>query len=63
MGRDKTTRGSRVRYEYSWSGIIGTSADSQPFMGAVPGKEGQFMCCGHNGHGMVCLSSALPSYA
>lgn len=36
-------------YEYSWSGIIGLSADGVPFMGEVPGKPGQWICAGHHG--------------
>ncbi|WVQ72711.1 hypothetical protein IAR50_002271 [Cryptococcus sp. DSM 104548] len=46
-------RGTAARYDYAWSGIIGRSADHLPFIGAVPGKPGQYMSCGHNGHGMA----------
>nr|XP_018259110.1 uncharacterized protein I303_08654 [Kwoniella dejecticola CBS 10117]OBR81268.1 hypothetical protein I303_08654 [Kwoniella dejecticola CBS 10117] len=45
--------GFAVRYDRSWSGIIGLSSDEVPFVGAVPGKAGQWMSCGHNGHGMA----------
>ncbi|WRT68995.1 uncharacterized protein IL334_005977 [Kwoniella shivajii] len=45
--------GFGVRYDRSWSGIIGLSADEVPFVGPVPGKKGQWMSCGHNGHGMA----------
>lgn len=34
---------------YSWSGIAGMSADGVPFVGEVPGKEGQWICAGHHG--------------
>ncbi|WVW79257.1 hypothetical protein I302_101224 [Kwoniella bestiolae CBS 10118] len=45
--------GFGVRYDRSWCGIIGLSADGVPYVGAVPGKSGQWMSCGHNGHGMA----------
>jgi glycine/D-amino acid oxidase-like deaminating enzyme len=36
-------------FEYSWSGIIGLSADGVPFVGEIPGKPGQWICAGHHG--------------
>jgi len=36
-------------FEYSWSGIIGLSADGVPFVGELPGKPGQYICAGHHG--------------
>lgn len=36
-------------FEYSWSGIVGMSADAVPFVGELPGKPGQFICAGHHG--------------
>jgi glycine/D-amino acid oxidase-like deaminating enzyme len=36
-------------FDYSWSGIIGLSADGVPFIGALPGKPGQWVCAGHHG--------------
>ncbi|OCF45328.1 hypothetical protein I317_00851 [Kwoniella heveanensis CBS 569] len=56
-------RGARVRYDESWSGIIGRSADQVPFIGAVPDKPGQWMCCGHNGHGMARIFTCAPALA
>ncbi|KAF1940213.1 DAO-domain-containing protein [Clathrospora elynae] len=47
-------------FEYSWSGIIGLSADGVPFVGAMPGKSGQFICAGHHGHGMARIFTAAP---
>ncbi|GBE83026.1 DAO-domain-containing protein [Sparassis crispa] len=47
-------------YEYSWSGIIGRSADGVPYVGAVPGKPGQWIIGGHNGHGMARIFTAAP---
>lgn len=36
-------------FDYSWSGIIGLSADGVPFVGELPGKPGQWICAGHHG--------------
>ncbi|KAL6237501.1 hypothetical protein BDW75DRAFT_248981 [Aspergillus navahoensis] len=35
-----------------WTGIMGYTTDSLPHVGQVPGKEGQFVIAGFNGHGM-----------
>ncbi|KAK4685062.1 hypothetical protein P7C73_g5095, partial [Tremellales sp. Uapishka_1] len=51
----------QARYDYAWSGIIGRSADSVPFVGAVPGRPGQWMCAGHNGHGMARIFTVAPA--
>lgn len=50
-------------YDYSWSGIIGASADGVPYVGAVPGKKGQWICAGHNGHGMARVFTCGPALA
>ncbi|KAJ4294241.1 hypothetical protein N0V90_007931 [Kalmusia sp. IMI 367209] len=47
-------------FDYSWSGIIGLSADGVPFVGALPGKPGQWICAGHHGHGMARTFTAAP---
>ncbi|RSH90384.1 hypothetical protein EHS25_000989 [Saitozyma podzolica] len=60
FGWDREAPGSVARYDYSWSGIIGRSADQVPFIGAVPGKSGQWLCAGHNGHGMARIFTAAP---
>ena len=31
---------------------MGFSSDYMPYVGHVPGKAGQFVCCGFSGHGM-----------
>ena len=31
---------------------MGYTADGFPFVGEVPGKSGQYICAGFNGHGM-----------
>jgi glycine/D-amino acid oxidase-like deaminating enzyme len=36
-------------FQYSWSGIIGLSADGVPFVGELPDKPGQWICAGHHG--------------
>ncbi|KAL5332401.1 FAD dependent oxidoreductase superfamily [Aspergillus crustosus] len=35
-----------------WTGIMGYTTDSLPHVGQVPGKPGQFVVAGFNGHGM-----------
>jgi glycine/D-amino acid oxidase-like deaminating enzyme len=47
------------RVVQEWTGIMGATADGQPFVGEVPGKKGMWISAGFNGHGMVlCLKSA-----
>ncbi|KAJ7076685.1 DAO-domain-containing protein [Mycena belliarum] len=46
--------------EYSWSGIIGLSADSLPFIGTVPDRPGQWICAGFHGHGMAHIFTCAP---
>ncbi|KAF8177552.1 DAO-domain-containing protein [Mycena galopus ATCC 62051] len=46
--------------EYSWSGIIGQSADSLPFVGKVPDLPGQWICAGFHGHGMAHIFTCAP---
>ncbi|WVQ77774.1 hypothetical protein IAR50_007464 [Cryptococcus sp. DSM 104548] len=55
--------GAATQYDCSWSGILGMSADSVPFVGAVPNKPGQWMSCGHNGHGMARIFTCAPALA
>lgn len=42
-----------------WTGIMGWTTDSMPYVGEVPDKPGQYIVAGFNGHGMplVFLSS------
>ncbi|KAL4778835.1 FAD dependent oxidoreductase-domain-containing protein [Aspergillus varians] len=44
----------------SWSGIIARSADGVPWVGELPGLPGQWVCAGHNGHGMARIFTAAP---
>lgn len=43
-----------------WTGILTASADSMPFVGPVPRKQGHYVCAGFHGHGMprILLSAA-----
>ncbi|OCF36345.1 hypothetical protein I316_02220 [Kwoniella heveanensis BCC8398] len=55
--------GTAEGFEYSWSGIIGMSPDSIPFIGAVPNKPGQYIGAGFNGHGMARIFLCAPALA
>lgn len=59
FGWDKKTSPGQG-YDYSWSGIIGRSADGVPYIGPLPGKPGQWICAGHNGHGMARIFTSAP---
>lgn len=37
--------------QHSWSGILGMTTDSVPFVGSLDGLPGQYVCAGFNGHG------------
>lgn len=50
-------------FEYGWGGIIGMTPDSVPFIGAIPGKKGQFIGAGFNGHGMARIFMCAPALA
>lgn len=60
-GSDET----ELEASYEWSGIMGFSRDSRPWVGAVTedlglgGGEGLYICAGFTGHGMpnTCLSA------
>jgi len=45
---------------YAWSGIIGLSADTIPFVGPVPSHPGQWLCAGFHGHGMARVFTCAP---
>ncbi|KAK8073571.1 hypothetical protein PG994_004470 [Apiospora phragmitis] len=57
---DRDGLGPGAGYDYSWSGIIGVAADGVPFVGAMPGRVGQWVCAGHCGHGMARIFTAAP---
>jgi glycine/D-amino acid oxidase-like deaminating enzyme len=52
-GDDHVEKGRTIK---EWSGVMGTSADGLPYVGAMPEMPGVFICASFNGHGMVmCL--------
>lgn len=53
-GKDQDIAGRNVHGEgldHAWTGIIGMTADSVPFVGPVEGMDGQWVCAGFGGHG------------
>lgn len=42
---------------------MGYSYDSNPHVGEVPGKPGQYICAGFNGHGMPVIFLAAKELA
>ncbi|KAJ6493198.1 DAO-domain-containing protein [Mycena sanguinolenta] len=59
-GWDDDAPAAGVGPEYSWSGIIGQSADTLPFIGQVPDLPGQWICAGFHGHGMAHIFTCAP---
>ncbi|KAJ7174991.1 DAO-domain-containing protein [Mycena crocata] len=59
-GWDEEGPAPGVGPEYSWSGIIGLSGDSLPFIGKVPDMPGQWICAGFHGHGMAHIFTCAP---
>ncbi|KAH8773563.1 FAD dependent oxidoreductase [Diaporthe sp. PMI_573] len=49
--------------EMVWTGIMGWTSDSMPYIGDVPGKKGQYIAAGFNGHGMPLIHLASKSLA
>merc|ERR1711881_15838 len=47
-----TTGLSELKADYAWSGIMGFSRDSAPWVGQLPGESGLWVCAGYTGHGM-----------
>jgi glycine/D-amino acid oxidase-like deaminating enzyme len=46
-----------------WTGVMGYSYDTNPHIGAVPGKPGQYILAGFNGHGMPVIWLAAKELA
>ncbi|KAJ5985470.1 hypothetical protein N7522_012666 [Penicillium canescens] len=46
-----------------WTGVMGYSYDSNPHIGHVPQKDGQFILAGFNGHGMPVIWLAAKELA
>ncbi|KAK6501917.1 hypothetical protein TWF481_009736 [Arthrobotrys musiformis] len=49
--------------QYMWSGIMGFSADERPWVGKVPGTEGQYILAGFEGHGMAYTTGSAKALA
>ncbi|CAG9990783.1 unnamed protein product [Clonostachys byssicola] len=47
-------------FSYVWTGIVGETPDAVPFVGALPGLDGQWICTGYNGHGMARIFQCVP---
>lgn len=46
---------TKAEVQKIWTGVMGYSYDSNPHVGEVPGKPGQFILSGLNGHGMPVI--------
>ncbi|KAJ5348894.1 FAD dependent oxidoreductase [Penicillium brevicompactum] len=49
--------------DHAWTGIIGMTTDSVPFVGAIESLPGQYICAGFNGHGMARIFTCAPGVA
>ncbi|KAF8998900.1 hypothetical protein BDZ89DRAFT_736064 [Hymenopellis radicata] len=49
-------------HEFGWTGILGMTRDSVPFIGSVPGLAGQYVMAGFHGHGMARIFGCAQSY-
>lgn len=47
--------------QHAWTGIIGMTTDSVPFVGRLEGLPGQYVCAGFNGHGKFTHPDESPS--
>ncbi|KAF9774360.1 hypothetical protein IL306_007641 [Fusarium sp. DS 682] len=62
----RTYRGweeSGAKVSNIWTGVMGYSYDSNPHIGKVPNKDGQFIVAGFNGHGMPVIWLAAKELA
>jgi glycine/D-amino acid oxidase-like deaminating enzyme len=62
----RTYRGwenSGAKIDKIWTGVMGYSYDSNPHIGDVPGKPGQSILAGFNGHGMPVIWLAAKELA
>ncbi|KAI1370339.1 FAD dependent oxidoreductase [Hypoxylon crocopeplum] len=48
---------------YTWTGIVGMTTDSVPFVGKIESLPGQWVCAGFNGHGMARIFTSAPGVA
>ncbi|TEY38116.1 hypothetical protein BOTCAL_0497g00060 [Botryotinia calthae] len=54
---------SDAKIESIWTGVMGYSFDSNPHIGLVPQRSGQFIIAGFNGHGMPVIWLAAKGLA
>ncbi len=45
--------GAQPRIEHRWPGIFGSTEDSLPLVGRLPGRDGVWVSAGYSGHGNV----------
>ncbi|KAI1213663.1 FAD dependent oxidoreductase [Annulohypoxylon truncatum] len=48
---------------HTWTGIVGMTTDSVPFVGKIESLPGQWICAGFNGHGMARIFTCAPGVA
>ncbi|KAI0843393.1 FAD dependent oxidoreductase [Hypoxylon sp. FL0890] len=48
---------------HTWTGIVGMTPDSVPFVGKIESLPGQWICAGFNGHGMARISTCARGVA
>ncbi|CAD0100663.1 unnamed protein product [Aureobasidium mustum] len=46
---------SKAEVKKIWTGVMGYTSDTNPHIGEVPGKPGQYILGGFNGHGMPVI--------
>lgn len=46
--------------QHTWTGILGMTTDSVPFVGKLESLPGQYVCAGFNGHGMARIFNCAP---
>lgn len=46
--------------QHTWTGILGMTTDSVPFVGKLDDLPGQYVCAGFNGHGMARIFNCAP---
>ncbi|KAK8869484.1 hypothetical protein IAR55_000049 [Kwoniella newhampshirensis] len=49
--------------DYTWAGVIAMTPDKVPWVGPLPGREGQYIMSGFNGHGMARIFHCAPCLA
>ncbi|KAI1657484.1 FAD dependent oxidoreductase [Daldinia decipiens] len=60
---EKAKLGHGEGLQHTWTGIIGMTTDSVPFVGKIESLPGQWVCAGFNGHGMARIFTCAPGVA